>query len=366
MFGGPKTPEPPKYAAAAQATAQGNIENAKLAQVANMVNQYTPQGSVTYKPIGTVDGYTQWGQTVEMSPEQKALYDQSMRVNQRLGDISEQGVGYVQSALDKPLSYEGMQDIGTPGQIQQAASDAAYSNATRYLDPQFARQSAALENQLANQGITRGSEAWNNAMAQQNEQKEQAYSTARNQAYAQGLTGAGQAYNQALGARQQQINEAQSLRQDPINMLNAVRTGEQMTAGQQPSVNTSGPGLMSTVAGPNMLDAARYSWGADINQYNANAAKQEQRNEGIADISKLVAGMFSDRRMKENIIKIGVLDNGLNLYRFNYKPEFKDIAGEGSFIGVMADEVEPIFPDAVIDSPNGYKTVNYGVVYANV
>jgi hypothetical protein len=83
---------------------------------------------------------------------------------------------------------------------------------------------------------------------------------------------------------------------------------------------------------------------------------------GVASTGMMVAAM-SDRRVKENIIKIGALDNGLNLYSFEYKPEWKDEAGHGKFVGVMADEAETIMPEAVIIRPDGYKMVNYGVIY---
>lgn len=283
--GGSSAPATPNYTAAAQATASGNLENAKLAQVANMVNQYTPQGSVVYTPGQNVDGYTQWNQTVSMSPEQQALYNQSNRINQGLGNVAEQGLGYVQSALDKPLSFNGMQALQTPGEIQQQASDAAYANATRYLDPQFERQGARLENQLANQGITRGSEAWNNAMAEQNANKNNAYSQAQNQAYTQGLSGASQAYNQGLGTRQQQISEAQTLQQNPINMLNAVRSGQQMSAGTQPQVNTSSPGQMATVAGPDLLGATSAQYNAQLGGYNAQNAATSGMLGGLGSLA---------------------------------------------------------------------------------
>jgi hypothetical protein len=71
---------------------------------------------------------------------------------------------------------------------------------------------------------------------------------------------------------------------------------------------------------------------------------------------------FSDIRMKENINRIGTLPNGLPFYNFEYKPEFKDIAGHGVHIGVMAQEVEMVQPEAVITNANGYKMVNYGAL----
>ena len=66
--------------------------------------------------------------------------------------------------------------------------------------------------------------------------------------------------------------------------------------------------------------------------------------------------------MKENIIPMGYLPNGLPIYEFEYKPEFKDQAGHGKFVGVMAQEVEMVKREAVITNADGYKMVNYGLL----
>jgi hypothetical protein len=71
---------------------------------------------------------------------------------------------------------------------------------------------------------------------------------------------------------------------------------------------------------------------------------------------------MSDIRTKENIKAIGYLPNGLPVYEYEYKPEWKDEAGHGKFIGVMAQEVELVQPEAVITRPDGYKMVNYGAL----
>jgi len=84
---------------------------------------------------------------------------------------------------------------------------------------------------------------------------------------------------------------------------------------------------------------------------------------GTAAAAMKTAGLFSDRTAKQNIVKIGQLDNGLNLYRFEYIDAMKDVAGHGEHVGVMADEVEHVFPEAVMMHDSGYKMVNYGVVY---
>mgnify|MGYP000287658529 CR=1 FL=1 len=362
-MGKPSAPAAPDYVGAAQATAAGNKEAAIASQIGNMVNRVGPQGTITYKQTGTTQGVPTWTQTVSLSPEQQAAYNKDVAINASLQDIGTQGLGYVQNALNKPLSFEDMQQLQAPGQIQEAASNAAYENAMRYVEPRLQRQQAALENQLANQGITRGSEAWNAAMQDAEATRENIYGQAQNQAYLQGLQGAGQMYQQGLGTRQQQIAEAQTLQQNPLNMLNAVRTGAQLQSSVQPNVGASTPAQLGQFAGADLLGAANATGQYNQGVYNAQQAAAGGLLGGIAQLGGGLLMKYSDRRTKENIVKVGKLDNGLNLYKFEYKPEFKDIAGHGAQIGVMADEVEQIMPKAVIQNANGYKMVNYGVIY---
>jgi hypothetical protein len=68
-----------------------------------------------------------------------------------------------------------------------------------------------------------------------------------------------------------------------------------------------------------------------------------------------VLGIFSDRRLKENIERVGE-QNGFNLYEFSYKG-----SPNRRFIGVMADEVEKIKPEAVRMIGN-YKSVDYNKI----
>jgi len=71
----------------------------------------------------------------------------------------------------------------------------------------------------------------------------------------------------------------------------------------------------------------------------------------------------SDARIKENIRQVGVLDNGLNVYEYEYKPAYKDTWGHGQQIGVMAQEVEQLIPEAVSVHPDGYKMVDYSKIH---
>lgn len=72
----------------------------------------------------------------------------------------------------------------------------------------------------------------------------------------------------------------------------------------------------------------------------------------------LLGSLFSDRRLKENIRRVGTMDNGLPVYLYNY------IGDARTHMGVMADEVEEIHPEAVVVTPSGFKAVNYGEIAA--
>lgn len=72
---------------------------------------------------------------------------------------------------------------------------------------------------------------------------------------------------------------------------------------------------------------------------------------GIASLFSLFPG--SDRRMKEGIEQIDVLDNGLPFYLFRYK------GGVIFYAGVMADEVERVHPEAVYANDDGFLMVDY-------
>jgi hypothetical protein len=64
-------------------------------------------------------------------------------------------------------------------------------------------------------------------------------------------------------------------------------------------------------------------------------------------------GRRSDMALKSDIVLLGHLDNGLGFYRFRY------IGTEQPYVGVMAQEVAAVMPDAVVRGPDGYLRVFY-------
>ncbi len=150
-----------------------------------------------------------------------------------------------------------------------------------------------------------------------------------------------------------------SIMNAPLGMYNAMgRVGEQRRAMTQEGIDQ---------------DMARY-------QYQSNAGQNALRNymamvtgdygstttsttPGARDntFANLLgtlgsaAIMSSDIHVKENIIPEGTKWKGLNVYNYNY------IGDSTPRRGVMAQQVEGIYPDAVT-TINGVKHVNYGAI----
>ena len=64
-------------------------------------------------------------------------------------------------------------------------------------------------------------------------------------------------------------------------------------------------------------------------------------------------GRRSDIRLKHDITLLGYLDDGLGFYRFSYNGSDK------AYVGVMAQEVRQLVPEAVVRGRDGYLRVYY-------
>ena len=88
----------------------------------------------------------------------------------------------------------------------------------------------------------------------------------------------------------------------------------------------------------------------------ANEPLQDQMNTqaalGGALVGLSLLSAFSDERLKRDIIPVGE-ENGFRIYRFRY------MWSDDEYIGVMAQEVQHIRPDAVMVGSDGLLRVNY-------
>lgn len=72
--------------------------------------------------------------------------------------------------------------------------------------------------------------------------------------------------------------------------------------------------------------------------------------------------LVSDRSAKHCIEQVGKHPLGFGLYLFDYKPEYQKAFGTGRRFGVMADEVQAVVPEAVLQHPLGIKMVDYDLL----
>jgi hypothetical protein len=253
----PSAPPPPDYAGAAQATAAGNLDAARAAAAANRVNQVTPYGNLTYthdKNAATPDDG--WTVTQSLAPAQQQLLDQQNKTSLGLSSLTDRGLGFVNDALSNAITKDSLPaDMVNAGQTGQDALMARFQ-------PQIDQSHAALETQLANQGVTQGSEAYNNAMRVQN----QSENDLRMQAALNGI-------NVGQNAQNQQLQLQTALQNQPLNILNAVRSGSQVTNPTFTSVPTQ-----ATTSGPDLLSAAQQQSGYNQGLYNSKVASANSSN----------------------------------------------------------------------------------------
>lgn len=312
--GGKSAPNAPDYKGAAEATAAGDLEAARVAAAANRVNQYGPYGSIEYahNPTGTLDeaaynsaleSYNKqmaayaanpllfrksgppkapnqadfysgsfddgWSMTTSLSPEQQAVYDKNMNLSQGLLDTAQTGLGYVDSALSTGGTLDESR-LAQPGISGQAVQDAIMSR----LAPQLARTQESLRTRLSNQGLMEGSEAWQNAMTDQGQQENDLYI----QAALQGI-------NTANQSRAQGIQEQYAVQDRPLNIINALRTGNQVSL---PQFNSAIP-QQATTQGADLLGAATAQGQFDS---QAAAAQQAGMSSALGSVASVAAAFF--------------------------------------------------------------------------
>lgn len=256
------SPDTPDYSSAASQTA-----------ASSKTNQVTPYGNMTWKQNS--DGT--WTLTTDLSDQQQNLLNQDYSLSSAANTGASGLLSYLNSNSYDPSSFY---NIGDPGQIQTEAADAAYNTATRYLDPQYARQEEALSAKLANQGITQGSEAYNNAMDSFNETKSKAYDTARNEAYLQGLQGANQEFNQEYQLHNQDVSDYYTT---PTNLANALRTGSTINSSTSPTYTSGGTSA-------DYLTALQNQYSNDLSSYNANSSNTSNFLSGLLGIGSYLFG----------------------------------------------------------------------------
>jgi hypothetical protein len=158
----------------------------------------------------------------------------------------------------------------------------------------------------------------------------------------------------------------------------AVNANLQTTAS---GANTMGTGMQWT----GLQSGFQQNWGQNVDsQGRAWAAGEQAKSQAIAGIGSAIGGIAglamapytggasnigalisrfgggagaaaapSDRRLKQEIRRIGTWANGLPVYIWRY------IWGGDLQVGFMADEVAQVHPEAVLTGPGGFAMVRY-------
>lgn len=235
----PQAPAPPDPVATAAAQADANKTSAIAQANLNRIDQYTPQGSITYAQTGTnTDGTPKYAQTQAYSASQQALYDQQNQVAQALGGLAGDNINKVAATQATPFNYDNITPMQTsvggnlpPIQYGPVSADpiqkslnlsgvtplpgtgdfsadasrvanSVYDQAKSRLDPQWANSNNDLTAKLANQGITENSDAYRRAQQQQSNAQTDAYNQANYTAQQAGSDEQSRIFGLALQAHQ--------------------------------------------------------------------------------------------------------------------------------------------------------------------
>jgi hypothetical protein len=221
---------------------------------------------------------------------------------------------------------------------RQRMENAVYNQAADRLNKQFAEDTSALNTRLQNQGLSVGSNAYQNAMSSLQDSQ---YETLNNAAY-------------------DSIIKGQSAFSNSLN--DSVTAGNFTNNARQQSLSEILQILQNSISGyqvqKDIFDAISSASGQ---RTQSSSSQRQQEGINAQDIGTLAAVLAkgaatsSDIRLKENISPVGRLDNGLTVYRFNY------IGSPQTQIGLIAQEVRDVKPDAVVVGDDGYLRVNYAL-----
>lgn len=177
-----------------------------------------------------------------------------------------------------------------------------------------------------------------------------------------GLTGgsamakilAGKLADSEIGLRYQDYNNWQDRQAQAASMVPGLASAD--------ATNLSSLlGLSDSAANLSTDNAARYAGtiGSILGQYTNG--KQTEKSSGsllsqIGQIAQIASIAASDIRLKDNIRHVGTTNEGLPIYTYTYK-------GDNRLqMGVMAQDVARMQPDALGPVIEGFGTVNYAEV----
>lgn len=313
---------------------------------ANRVNTYTPYGSTVFSPVPGAQAQPQ----AQAQPAKSGGGKASKFVGNKFGPDAMNvamnragggaGVGggtggitpmqsvtsfspEVKTLFDRQISMAGSPASGAGD--SQRIEQATFDRAMNLLNPGFEQQTRDFQQSMADRGLPSGGRAYDSEFANINRAQNSAKEQAAMSAVLAGNDTSFRERGMNMSERGQQFNELASI------------LGQNQVTPTAP-LDVMGPANMAMN-------------GNLANQQNQQAKKSSGVNAG----STLGAAyLLSDRRAKEKAVVIGEFVPGVNIYEANY------IGNPVRMVCLMSDEVEKVFPEAVVTLDDGFKRVNYG------
>lgn len=329
-------PPPPDYKAQAEATAASNQAAQTSADWANRPDVVTPWGTESWASTQQIDPatgkpVTKWTQTQALDPQAQATLDAQQSGDLAKATIAQQQLGRVGEQFGRDFDTSGMQalgmspeagqglmaglDMGSLGAMPQADAAERQRIEQMLMDrmrPEHEQMQQGLETKLQNMGLTRGTPQFARELQRLQDQQSRARFDAmqtggqemermfnmgmqgRQQGW-QELLGSGQFQNQAQAqkygqqaqtsayqnqVRQQQMAEAERERNRGLNEYNALMTGTQVGQLETPDFAKS-----QSVGGVDYTGAAKDTYQAQMDAYNAKQASKQGLMSGIGGLA---------------------------------------------------------------------------------
>lgn len=211
---------------------------------------------------------------------------------------------------------------------KQAADSVFKAFSDRY-QPVFERQSNHLQDRLVNQGIPVGSEAYSRAMNDMSQTQNDALQQA--------------AYQSVQAGQQARNNEIAN----NLSIFSAFNPLNHYTG-------STAQGSVSMYDNAYNSQLAQFQAQQQAKQNMANGWLNLGTQAGLGVLGMLPSSwLSSDARIKENLRPVGQLFNGLTVYAFNFPGE------QTTRIGLVAQEVQQLIPEAVTETDEGLLAVDY-------
>ena len=241
----------------------------------------------------------------------------------------------IREAMLRDMPIEEMTDMMNK---MQSRSDEMYDRSRDMMDPDSEisqrlqanimgqnQDMIATQMRMASQNAARGGMAGSGIAAQQQASI--------------GLQGQQQGLMAVQTGLNQQMQQAQGLLGQSTGMMGQAQ---------------SALGMQATAIG-----GANAAFTQTMHQNTANRQAASNANAQMA--GQIIGGMFSgmsDRKVKENVKKVGVNSQGYNVYKFRYIEPYQNKLDNTVHIGVMADEI----PEHLTLKYNGITRVDYSKI----